>query len=155
FYGQVDFDACEVVNRKYVPTGSGLRLPSLDTGLLSCFPTFSAGCDNSSGGAPLTERWEHPSLFNALQPAGDDRGFALSNLEALFRYGETGSPGLTSDLFRLCPANFGSAAAGARARRLVTTHSFDLARPGVTPWLWPQPNASSYQLPVGLATPVG
>ncbi len=73
------------------------------------------------------------------QPAGDDRLFALSSLEALLRYGDTGSPALTSELFRLCPQNFGDPSdplGSARRRRLVTTHSFDVDKPGVTPWVY-------------------
>src|SRR5262249_39000036 len=60
-----------------------------------------------------------------------NRVFGVSNLEAALRYGDTGSSALTSDLFRLCPLNF----ADARVRGLVTTHSYDLGRPGLSPWI--------------------
>ena len=47
------------------------------------------------------------------------------------------APALTSDLFRLAPANFGApGAAGARRRNLVTTHSTDLDRAGAAPGIW-------------------
>src|SRR5207302_5247586 len=83
------------------------------------------------------ERIHHPNLYNAFRPALPDRAFALSSMEALLRYGDTGSAALTSELFRLCPNNFGDASdAGARRRGLVTLRSFDVDRPGVTPWFW-------------------
>src|SRR5205823_3886303 len=79
-------------------------------------------------------------LANVFRPAGDDRVFMASHLEALLRCGDTGSPALTSDLFRLCPANFSAA----HARGLVTTHSFDIDRPGISPWLFDR-SGSAYQ----------
>src|SRR5207248_9183658 len=47
---------------------------------------------------------------------------------------------LTSDLFRLCPTNF----LDPHIRGLVTTHGFDVDRPGVIPWLLDR-SASAYQ----------
>src|SRR5207245_2244732 len=64
--------------------------------------------------------------------AGYDRRFAVSDLEALLRSGDTGSLALTSDLLRLCPDSF----ADPRSRRLVTMLSNDPDRPGVAPWVW-------------------
>jgi hypothetical protein len=107
--------------------------------------SIAATSPNSYGDGQDFERLQHPLLFNFFNPevaaAGTNfnRIFALSNMEALLRYGDTGSPGLTSDLFRLCPTNFGdsaNAAASYRRRGLVTTHSFDMDLPGVTPWFW-------------------
>src|SRR5262249_17888618 len=60
------------------------------------------------------------------------RSFAGSNLEALLRYGDTGAPALTSDLYRFCPRNFPDA----RVRGMITTHSLDLDRPGASPWIF-------------------
>src|SRR5262249_48516461 len=76
-----------------------------------------------------------PSLYNPLQPA-PQRSFALSNMEALLRYGDTNSPALTTELFRLCPLNFGGAGDPdtARRRRLVTVQSWDVDRPGAIPF---------------------
>jgi hypothetical protein len=57
-------------------------------------------------------------------------------MEALLRYDDTGSLALTSELFRLCPMNLGGLGSD-RRRNLITTRSFDLDRPGVTPWVYP------------------
>jgi hypothetical protein len=130
FYGQVDFDGRN--ERVGGPSGPAL-LPGLGGPPGSCFPAFltAAGAYAGYGNRSPAERRNHPSLYNLFQPAGDDRAFAVANLEAHLRYGDTGSPALTSELFRLCPVNF----ADPRARGLVTTHSFDPGRPGVSPWL--------------------
>jgi hypothetical protein len=123
FYGQVDYDACQEKNG-FAPTGL-LQLPGGPAAPLSHFPTYPPGYGN---GSPI-ERTNHPLLYNFFQPAPGHRVFEPSNLEALLRKGDTGSEALTSDLLRLCPVNF----ADDRIRRLVTTHSFDLDRPGIMP----------------------
>jgi hypothetical protein len=115
----------------------------------SCFPSFTGqgsapiGYGNGSTGAN-GELTNHPARYNVFRsPAfiagNDDRVFAASNMEALLRANDTGSPALTSELLRLCPVNFANPTdpvRSARRRRLVTTHSSDLARPGLSPWWW-------------------
>src|SRR5262249_50650770 len=92
-----------------------------------------------------------------ILPPGNDSVFPISNMEALLRYGDTGSPALTSDLFRLLPINLGDPSMqsdpvlAAKIRNLVTTHSFGYDRPGVTPWVWNPPEntqgvAQPYQM---------
>ena len=98
-----------------------------------CFPTFPAGYDNANTG----ECMNHPSLYNIVGPLGRqgaayDRRFASSDLEALLRHGDTNSPAVTSNIPILCPKNF----ANERLRRMVTTASSDLRRPGYSPWIW-------------------
>jgi hypothetical protein len=129
-YAQADFDAANG-GPGGAPTGA-LRLPGLGASPFACLPSFPAGYGNGSGGGPGSERWQHPALGIHSWPASDDRRFAASDLEALLRYADQGSPALTSELFRLCPTNFSDP----RSRRLVTVHSSDLDRPGVTPWLF-------------------
>ena len=68
-------------------------------------------------------------------------------MEALLRFSDTGSPALTSELMHSCPQNLGDAAdpaAATRRRGLVTLSSFDLDRPGITPWFWADANGSGY-----------
>jgi hypothetical protein len=139
FYAQVDYDACQE-QAGFVPS-AGLLLPGAGAPPWQCFPLFPAGYGNGSA----AERTDHPLLYNFFRPAGDDRRFAASNLEALLRSGDTGSEALTSELARLCPRNF----ADPRIRRLVTTHSFDRDQPGVTPWVYHHPNdpPQPYQVP--------
>jgi hypothetical protein len=141
-YAQVDFDASNEGTGGLAT--EGLRLPGSGAPALSCFPVFPPGYGNGSGGRPGTEGWEHPVLSDPFRRTGDDRAFAAHNLEALLRHGDTGSPGLASDLVSLCPVNFRDP----RARRLVTTHSWDLDRPGAPPWLFDR-DASGYQSPLG------
>lgn len=123
FYSRVDFDGCNE-GAGGVPTAP-VAFPGFGASAFSCFPSYPAGYGNAS----VPERTDHPSLYNVFQPSQDDRSFALSNLEALLRYGDKGSPALSSELFRLCPQNFSDP----RLRRLVTTHSFDVDKPGVLP----------------------
>jgi hypothetical protein len=154
FYGQVDADGYNYDQAPYGASGP-LQLPGFGAAPFQCFPNYPPGYGNGSA----AECTNHPLLYNLFQPAGDDRVFAASNLEALLRYGDTGSAGLTSELFRLCPENFGDPAdpsSAARRRNLVTTHSFDLDRPGMTPWIWDASAASSqYRLTAGHTYPGG
>ncbi len=143
FWAQVDLDGVYGNNINpndpinYSPSRKWV-LPGEDptANPLSPFPYFPP---NTYGSGDQFERTNHPRLFNIFNPnypiaglgASDDRLFAASNMEALLRYGGTGSPALTSDLFRLAPLNFIDPV----KRRQVTTHSFDVVRPGLTPWL--------------------
>src|SRR5204863_7085953 len=93
------------------------------------------------------EHYVHPLLFNYFQPdfAGStNQVFGISNMEALLRYGDTNSAGMTSDLLRLCPNNFQGTSQSlyvpnstALIRNLVTTTSFDVDAPGLSPWAIP------------------
>ncbi len=148
FYARIDYDASDEADGGVTPP---LRQ------LLGGFPTFPQGFGNASP----AECADHPAVYNVRTPTDDDRAFAVSNLEALLRYGDTGSPALTSELLSLCPLNFGAdpsaMQAAARRRRLVTTLSFDVDRPAVTPWVW-DPAAQPYTFgsgshPQGLAIP--
>jgi hypothetical protein len=137
----VDFDAADerargAPTQPFVLTGAG-GPPE------SCFPSFPLGYGNGSSGRPGTEGWEHPLLPNPFRRTGDDRAFAPWNLEALLRDGDTGAGALTSELLWLCPASLREP----RALRLVTTHSWDLDRPGVSPWLFER-DSSAYQAPL-------
>jgi hypothetical protein len=125
-----------------------------------CFPLFNAQAYDNS--VISTEGRNHPLLYNFLYPSFTssyalgglsikDRSFPASNLEALLRYGHIGSPALTSDLFLLCERSFSDA----KTRRLVTTHAFDLNRPGATAWAWHPSGATNYTLPAGSPFPTG
>jgi uncharacterized protein (TIGR03118 family) len=137
-YAQVDFDGANEG-----PGGAPTQrwtLPGAGGPPLSCFPTFPAGYGNGFDGPPHPECWEHPLLSDPFLRTGDDRAFAASNLEALLRYGDTGAGAFTSELLQLCPVSLQNP----RARRLVTTHSWDLDQPGVMPWLFDR-DSSAYQ----------
>jgi hypothetical protein len=108
---------------------------------------------NGTDGPPYNafERLNHPSLFNVFTPGGDDRVFSAREMEALLRYYGTGSPAFNSDLVSLCPNDF----INLRTRLLLTTHSFDLAKPGAIPWLNPNDPNSAYVLAAGALYPTG
>jgi hypothetical protein len=131
-FAPVDFDAVFGTVRSAVRSGQ-LQLPVMP---FQCFPPPPLGY--TYGGDSLAERIDHPNLYNPFQPALPDRGFALSNMEALLRFGDTGSPALTSDLIRLCPNNLADASdpESVRRRGLLTVCSFDPDRPGISPWFW-------------------
>ncbi len=108
----------------------------------SPFPTFnpSAPAQPYYGNGDVFERTNHPLNYNVMVPAGDDRRYAASNLAALLRFGDTGSEFLSSELLARCPSTFAATDAfAARYRRLVTTHSFDFDRAGMTPWFYVNP----------------
>jgi hypothetical protein len=139
WYSKTDYDAS---------AGTAATQPVIATTAnptVSAFPTFPGGYDNSSG----VEMANHPAGYNFLTaskvPAAPsvtdlgDRRFAPSNMEALLRFRDKGSPALTSELIRLLPAQF----AVARLRGMVTTQSFDFDLPGVTSYVF-DPTAGGY-----------
>jgi hypothetical protein len=99
---------------------------------LSLFPSFLAAGGYGDGLPASGELLNHPLLYNFFRAGGDDRVFPASSMEAVLRYGDTNSPALTSDLFRLMPVNL----TNPQVRRLVTTHSSDIDRPGILPYIW-------------------
>jgi hypothetical protein len=156
FYAPTNIDACPniymSVNMPGVPPGP-TNYGQQTTPLTSAFPNFFEGYDVGYTWAAFN----HPMLYNFFMPQNSyylpgarDRIFGVGNMEGLLRYGGKGSPALSSDLFRCCPMSFGDPATGAKTRRLVTTHAFDIDRPGVTPWLWsPNGKPTSYTLAPG------
>jgi hypothetical protein len=156
FYSMTDLNGCQDFG---VPTAgqpsSPLIVPTYNatpsptSPPLSLFPSllqangYSDGLNATSpanypppgSNTPPIERTWHAYQFNYFRPLADDRVFALSNMEALMRHGDTNSPALTSDLYRLLPSNMPIA----QIRNLVTTHSFDLDRAGITPYIWYSP----------------
>jgi hypothetical protein len=91
------------------------------------FPVFPNGYSNGSA----AELALHPSMSSAYNLQGADSPFAASDLFNLLNVAgganwKTSRPGL------LCPNNFASA----RTRALVTTHSNQIDRPALTPWIF-------------------
>jgi hypothetical protein len=165
FYAQIDYDGCnESPNGQggqYGPTTP--MLPPTGQGPWPNFLTqtgqyggYGNGLSSASlaqgklGNLPPPQDWErtnHPGLYNIFQPGGDDRLFDPSNIAALIRDGSIPVDPL-SDLAQLLPVNLGlnppayppppSYTYGvARTRRLATTLSWDVERPGPTPWVYP------------------
>src|SRR5262249_32500430 len=90
WYAQVDFDGLNASGLLSVPAA-----PKKATDPITAFPNFpkvvaQPGYDNSSD-SELTNPL-HPALFNYYSPLSPDRTFSITNMEALLRYGEKGSP---------------------------------------------------------------
>ncbi len=162
-WGPVDYDGCQE-EANFVPSDklNAVLNPRQNSKGLYFIPSFPPVPNGYGEGSP-DERTNHPLVYNFFSPYQDPTNaarrnlvFPISNMEALLRYGETNSPGMTSSLFRLCASNFadpnfeqvpppayqqlpatvGTWTGGASRRNLVTTHSFGLDRPGVSPWWW-------------------
>jgi hypothetical protein len=150
-YGQVDYDATD---QPAAPPLYQVPLPVLrpgdpnngngPAGTNGLFAPFLYYPPTTYGNGNIYERKNHPLIFNAFTPAGDDRVFQAREMEALLRFPGTGTPAFNSDLFSLCPLDF----ALVRPRLLTTTHSFDFSAPGAYPWLWQTGNVPDpqYQL---------
>ena len=109
-----------ITTRFSLPAGNNVFpiFPGLSTG--------TSGYDQTLNG----EFTNNPMLYDLSRP-----WFGAWNLDALYRYGDTGSPWLGCDLFRLCPTSFSNA----RSRWQVTTHSYHRdSRPAITPRSRPQ-----------------
>jgi hypothetical protein len=145
FYAGTDID-CWCNNEP-----DSMTMPQANTGF--GFPWFNEAYSHSWWNS--YDEGMNPNLYNFFDPTQNwywsggppaqrlnNRAFHVRNLEALLRYGDKGSPALLSDLFLLCPQSFSSA----KTRRLVTTHSFDLARPGVIPSVYNPPGPSLFTL---------
>src|SRR5262249_14811053 len=135
-YSAVDLDGG---NESTGQPTDAMRLPGTPPARpWQCFPSVMPGYGNGVG----NELIRHPRLANPFTstPLGT-YVFPLSNVEALLRYGDTGSPALTSELFRLAPQNFGDRndPESIRRRNLVTVHSCDIDRPGIIPFFWTVP----------------
>jgi hypothetical protein len=164
YYSGLDFDALRPGPTVRQLSGQPVAAnpASLNVGeQLRRFPVFdpALGYETRSGSTYNEQDAWHPAHFNPFRPAGDDRIFSASEMEALLRHGDTGADAVHSDLRALLRTNLANRVAlmpgdvsGVKIRRLLTTHSFDVVRPGVTPW-WFVP--SGYSLPTGSRDPVG
>ncbi len=118
------------------------------------FASFQQGFLNGNA----TEITNHPLLYNIFQSplttSITTRAFRASDMEFLLRPNasqngpvDANSSATDSDLMRLCPLNFPNSywlstlppavkPLALRFRNLVTTQSWDLGSPGVTPYWW-------------------
>jgi hypothetical protein len=156
FYAPVDYDECQSAGSSPGASTQVLTTPPnplIGSGQYNCFPSFPGqpsmpptfGYDNP-GANSQAELVNHPGIYNYFQPQGDDRVFADTNLEPILRMGDAGVTNLPSDFVNLMPNTFssnGQVADPNNLRNLITTRSFDLDRPGLTPWAV---SATSYNL---------
>ncbi len=140
-YAQADLDAA---NESSTPPGQVTAPFTLPAGT-NAFPTFPQGYSN---GIPI-ERTNHPMLYNVIAPGGDDRVFNVSNMFTLLTGAFTQTSMQNSDMYTLCPNNFNQA----RICNLVTTDSWDLDRPALTPWVYDVANTMGPTNTYALSSP--
>jgi hypothetical protein len=136
-YAQTDVDALDPAS------GNATGQYTLPLPAGTCFPPFPSGYDN--GSAP--ELMNHPAVYNLFSLAGGDRRFPLSDMQLLLNNGTSGTLWKSSSFGQLCPNLFNNT----RLRNLVTTDSYDVNRPGLSPWFLdrttsgygPNPNANA------------
>jgi hypothetical protein len=149
-YGQVDYDGVDEQNGNAVT--NPLKLPVAAPKMFP-FPTRAAGIADDPAGygnGSTAERTDHPLTYDYFNPGGnnpagqtDDLAFDASNMKRLLYDGYTGNDWAGSQIGLLCPNTFAgntAASAGSILRHQVTTHSFDVDRPGVMPWIWDPTN---------------
>lgn len=155
-YSSIDFNALQGASPNALVASSMQLPPPLQTATpltvpYQCYPSFPSGFYSGTGVA--ADLSNNPLMYNPLGPTPDNRLLPLSSLVALLRYGGTNSEALSSDLLRLCPQNFVLDAGSppvvppripptVKRRNMVTLYSYDLDRPGATPYVW-NPNDST------------
>jgi hypothetical protein len=150
FYSLLDYDG-----HSSADPADAMLLPGLGANAnFSAFPLFpSARWGNGNG----TELTNHPALYNYFllgstaqnvnyvppyqyPPGGLDRIFGPSELQSLLaKWNAATDPVPSTDLATLLPNNFydvNNPTLAQKRRWLVTTHSMDIDRPGVTPFVW-------------------
>jgi hypothetical protein len=126
FYGQIDYDA--VKNWSAASGGTLATSPWLVPANYQCWPKYQPGYENANA----AELQQHPSLFNSTTAAPGYRNFGAGELNKIYRYGDTNSDAMLSDLWQLLPNNFNILP----VRNMITTISFDRREVGMTPWLF-------------------
>jgi hypothetical protein len=146
YYSTTDFDSLQnwTPNFPYLPSLPYLLPGQANTLAYDRFPRFWIGDPPAIPGPqqPLgyprdvndyaVEQVPHPAMYNVLAPAPGNTSFGAWNLEAILRGGDTGADAIVSDLRRLLPNSFNNPP----VRRVLTTHSFDVDRPGIIPWYY-------------------
>jgi hypothetical protein len=164
FYSQMDFDAVDLTQA----SGPGspppdASLPLLDATGTVPWPTYRSnpgGWDNTSTTTVGYELVEHPGLFNYYQPtppvsgAQPHRTFDASDLRALIRDLSSRTELNSSIVGQLVPNSFNSPPT-VQPRLWLTTHSFDVDQPGVTPWLTTDPATVGYASASPVSAPSG
>lgn len=108
--------------------------------------------DGTPTGTPI-----HPASFNALRPTvlsstQYNRKFGPADLAGVLRLYNTGGERMHSSLFELIRTNV---LVDPRPRFLLTTHSFDMDRPGSVPLVWdPNEAGKTYAYNPALGAPI-
>lgn len=149
FYSQGDIDGCyvqSVTGPPYTYARSNLlmEMPRAVGGTNPGYVPFPYYPPTVYGNGDTFERTQHPSLYSYFQPTAPDSYYAAANIEYLLRFGNPNTSA-SGGLLSLAPLSLKDPSdplGAARTRRLLTTHSFDLDRPALSPWL----HGSAYNL---------
>jgi hypothetical protein len=119
---------------------------NFNAGLYSPFPTFPGAWSdqvaNQKHAAMFDYHNSNKSVYNVVVPS--DRRFAISNMEAFLRYGESGTTGVTSDILRNMPGlDLTGNASHQNLRNLITTASIAVDVPHLPAFF---PAAGSYKV---------
>lgn len=181
-YAQVDSNGLNDTNLGATPTPR-LSAPGFGGVGSYPFPGFTQGYFNGSqmpapSPAGFFENTNHPLLYNVFQSPLTNgytgllaRAFTASDMAFLLQPNASqqgpvnaNAAAIDSDLMRLCPMNFPSASTLAtlpanikslalRYRNLVTTQSWDVGQPGVSPYWWNGGYMLPYSGPTNTLTP--
>ena len=118
---------------------------------LSSFPTY---------GWSVPPGTKHPAMFDPLNAivgtnsaSTTDRRFAASNTEALLRYGEIGTPAITSDIFRCLGPSLDPSNSNAAHRALlnkITTFNMSMDVPHMASYV---SAFNTYKMPLSTVSP--
>jgi hypothetical protein len=161
FYSQTDVDGVDMFQPSGTATTKIMDPSAMGPSGTTPWPTFASGpggWDNSST-TPSGELVEHPGMFNYFQPTftgapPGHRTFDPSNLRAMIRDLSTRAELNNSDVGQLVGNSFNSPPF-VQPRLWLTTHSFDVDQPGVTPWLTTDNATITYACPSLASAPVG
>jgi hypothetical protein len=138
-YGQVDYDGSDDTGANSIGGNATAKITYPGAaGTFSSFPLFPPGYDN--GFQP--ERTNHPGIYDAQYPGGDDRRFnANQHLLQMYNGGPSSTSALGTDIGKLLPLALqpsapGQGKTGYRVRNMLTTDSVGLDTAGMFPWTW-------------------
>jgi hypothetical protein len=156
YYARVDYDGTTGWSLTVGGTATGAWTPPSTATPYQLWPVWPAGYENDgnttaavAGKPPLpTERLQSPLLYNptAASTTGATAGnliFMPHEMDKLYRYGDTGTEAMLSDMWRLIPTNLTN---NVKHRNLLTTFSYDRREIGQAPWLYNPATPQRYEL---------
>jgi hypothetical protein len=136
FYAKIDFDGVTGWSLTVGGTPTGKWAAATSPGTTQkpyvMWPLYPAGYENGS----TLERTQHPLLYDPVTQQPGNRIFTAAELEKLYRWGDTGTDALFSDLWSLIPTNLSSGSTAVNVRNMLTTYSFDRREASLMPWLY-------------------
>jgi len=157
FYSQVDFDGLDVSGAAPVASVQ-MQTPPVNQPPWPVYGSNPGGYDNYTSTTPNGEQIDHPALFNIFvpnyasgTPTTTDHGvFDVSNTRAMIHDLSTPTELGNSTIGQLLQSTFQTQT---NSRMRLTTHSFDVDQPGITPWLYDPTQISNYKQQATASSP--